>query len=521
MADRLNLDLAWKRVKEDFKQESFYNYPFAERVIDSNLHGWLDLLKGKLQNEDYHPSSSETFDIPKKNWHIRPGGVLLLEDSVVYSALVYDALKPIYKELHWSAKKHRFSNILKSPADSQDWFEFNMRNWNKYTDTILKEAKNSKFVVQFDVSGFFENIEISRLISDLQDIGVSRDTTVLLSKCLRRWSKSGSRGLLQGFSPSQILAEVYLDTIDQQLDNINAKFVRYSDDGYIFTKSKQTAIEVLHMLTRFLRDKGLNLQTSKTGIKENYTLVEQLRVIPNIIETTQKGIRSEVNILAGFELNYLSPTKLRKFFNTVNVKVEIESLRQAFEINIRPYMESFDKTPFHFILHRLASARDDFALSFCLDLFTIRPEETRAVLEHLTTFMETHKKQILDKLVEVLSPKSILLDYQRYLILEWLLERDLCSQELLNVVRDNLNKPDLRVWVRDYILAYLGHFGNRADLETIKSYYNNENNKYSNTTVICALKRMHTNRRNAFYNQVLKDEFLIETAVNWVKSHST
>lgn len=521
IGERLDLDLAWKRVKDDFKQESFYSYPYLESIIDSDCTNWLNSLKESIITDKYRPSSSELFDIPKKDWHIRPGGILLPVDSVVYSALLLDAFKPIYDKLSWSAKRYRFSNILRQTQDNHGWFEFNMNNWTEQRNVTIKYAEDSKFVVKFDISGFFENIEIHRLLSDLNDIGVPNDNIKLLSKCLKRWSNSGRKGLLQGFSPSQILAEVYLDEIDERLENENARFLRYSDDGHIFTRSKGTAIEALHMLTRLLRDKGLNLQTAKTRIVESHELLEEFKVIPDLIESANDKVRSVASELAGYQWNYLWPKQLKRLFDKIGKTVKIDALRQAFDDKICPDVIGFDKTLFHFILHRFAVAGDDYALSFCLDLFTVRPEETKAILEHLDNFIITHEKMIVDKIVEVLSPTSILLDYQRYLIVKLLFEKGTHSRELLQVIRKNLSIRDLKVWVRDYLLAYLGLFGNRGDLDKIKEYYNSGNSVYSNTTVICALKKLQISRRNSFYSEVSGDHGLIKTAVNWVKSQSS
>ena len=95
LAERLDLKLAWKRVKEDLKDQSFIDHPYVIVLIESDLDNWLDALREKIAADEYNPRRSGIIDIPKPNWHLRPGNILTIEDNVIYSALLLDSIEKI------------------------------------------------------------------------------------------------------------------------------------------------------------------------------------------------------------------------------------------------------------------------------------------------------------------------------------------------------------------------------------------------------------------------------------------
>ena len=100
--DKLNLDLAWRRVKGDLQtRRVFVHSPFEVELVEANLNEWLDRLREKIA-AGYQPSSAAVADIPKGNGAVRPAALLTLEDRVVYAALVGAILSSINDGLRWS-----------------------------------------------------------------------------------------------------------------------------------------------------------------------------------------------------------------------------------------------------------------------------------------------------------------------------------------------------------------------------------------------------------------------------------
>lgn len=64
-------------------------------------------------------------------------------------------------------------------------------------------------------------------------------------------------GLMQGGPLSPLLANIYLDELDKELEKRGHRFARYADDLICIWKSRRAAERTLASLTRFVQDKML------------------------------------------------------------------------------------------------------------------------------------------------------------------------------------------------------------------------------------------------------------------------
>jgi hypothetical protein len=141
LADRLNLDLAFKRVKKDIQEQCFISHPYEIELIESDFDVWINTLREKLREKlkrKLNFDKSVIIDIPKKGWHLRPGNILTLEDHVIYSAILLDGIEQIKKHTSWSAKKKRFSFILLEDQSKNEWFEFRLGCWELFRKECLE-----------------------------------------------------------------------------------------------------------------------------------------------------------------------------------------------------------------------------------------------------------------------------------------------------------------------------------------------------------------------------------------------
>ena len=75
-------------------------------------------------------------------------------------------------------------------------------------------------------------------------------------------------GVPQGGPLSPLLANIYLDTLDKELEKRGHTFVRYADDLNIFCKSKASAKQALEHLIPFIEGKlklKVNLEKTKVS----------------------------------------------------------------------------------------------------------------------------------------------------------------------------------------------------------------------------------------------------------------
>jgi len=419
--DRLNYELAWRKIKFDFKDRCFVTFPYMEDLIESDLDNWIDRIRNKIRNNEYHPKITEIIDIPKANWHIRPANVLEIEDMLIYAALILEHIDIYREKLKWSAKTIRYSNVLKENQDGPEWFEYRIRLWNKFRIDSLNLIDNEcNYVLFADLSAFYENINLRTLLYDLEAIGIPSDTIRLLSKCLNNWAHPRGRGIPQGFSVSDILSDIYLNSIDKMLDYQGITHKRWVDDMRIFCENHEDAIQSLQILTRLLRGKGLNLQTAKTWIKQGDEARNKIDGVAEII----KNIQNETCRELADNYNISSPS-MNSFILEEIVKLKKDdtdaiTIKSAFENYFLNTDENkFDKTLFHYILNRLRILNDDAAIDYCIDTISKHPEETSFILDRYFSYFPKYFDYIAQKFCELLKKNLVLYEYQKFLIIRW------------------------------------------------------------------------------------------------------
>jgi len=231
-ADELDLDLAWRKTKRDFGHymNSFVSTPYVIDILDRRQDQWLANLRERLADENdvvetedsqYEPRATRIIDVPKSQYHLRPASVLYIEDAVVYSALMLMLYDDIRESISWSAGSRRFSHILyEDKTEDNRWQTFERDHWQDMEDEKIRLAQEYDYVLETDVSGFYENIDIERAISVIREMTSQTAVAMELWELLDIWAEPRKRGVPQGYGPSDIIAETYLDSIDRRLENI-------------------------------------------------------------------------------------------------------------------------------------------------------------------------------------------------------------------------------------------------------------------------------------------------------------
>jgi CRISPR-associated protein Cas1 len=136
-------------------------------------------------------------------------------------------------------------------------------------------SEGFEYVIESDIDDFFPSIDLERL-DRLLDIYIpAADSRLknLIQKSVRTGYVMGGifherlKGLAQGSPLSPLLANLYLDSFDEQIKSWNVKMVRYADDFVILTKSKEEAEAVLSKTESFLSEIGLKIKKEKTAVR--------------------------------------------------------------------------------------------------------------------------------------------------------------------------------------------------------------------------------------------------------------
>ena len=267
LADLLDLKLAWRRVEADIPDRVFVCHPYEVKLIKLDLEGWLNSLHEHVRNDKYHPNPLVVCDAPKGNGLVRPGGHLSVDDRVIYAACVGACFPEIHQALSWSQGSIDFSYRLSIDSGEIEWLRNQFVGWKDFrVKSLSKIAEGISYVVFADISGYYESIDVSLLISDLKQIRAPIEVVNQLSACLNRWAQVRGRGIPQGHSPSDILGKLYLNSVDRSLQTMDYTHYRYVDDFRIFCHNRVEAKKALVDLTRLLRKRGLSLQSAKSEI---------------------------------------------------------------------------------------------------------------------------------------------------------------------------------------------------------------------------------------------------------------
>lgn len=247
------LTFAWKQVKRNKGSGGIDGETIDSFLVneEENIFNLLDELKGKR----YTPSPVRRVYIPKKNGKRRPLGIPNIKDRIVQQAIV-NVLSPKFEEHIF----HKWSCGYRPNVGVERVMQ--IIQWN------LEQGYN--YIYDADIKGFFDNIPHKRMMGVLKQFVA--DGTVL--DLIWKWMKVGyleegkpfvtKSGTPQGGVISPLLANIYLNELDWDLEKEGIRFVRYADDFLLFAKSKDAITKASEVAKCTLKKLGLEISHEKT-----------------------------------------------------------------------------------------------------------------------------------------------------------------------------------------------------------------------------------------------------------------
>lgn len=514
----------WQRAfvffEHDQKERVFFSHPLEPILRKGAKDEWLATLARQVESATYVPSHAKILDTPKPKWHSRPGALLSCADQVVYHYIGLKCLELIRPRLRALEGTVRFSNIL--AKNNRSWFARTFSGWKRFSEATATLLPNAEFIVETDVAGYYENIDIGRLIRELSAEGVDPFTIALMEKCLNKWAYPRGRGLLQGFSPSDLLAEYYMDAIDRHLKGAGLAHVRYMDDMRIATINERDARIAQLKLTAFLRDRGLNLQTSKTVILPKSAAMEHQRRLETILSRVAVEVATELTSIGVPDPNVSMSqlqSRIRNVLKTSPSKPAIEVLERTFGDFVSGALGEWDKTILHYLLHRLSESGSLVALDFAVQLLSEHPEETLDGLRYVASSPPGERRdEAVTRIAQLVRDNLLLFDYQVYQIFRWAYDSSIQSSALAEAARSTLRQARHYPPMRYHAIAFLGRHAEMTDWEELETIYRNSTDPLERATVVGAFKDAPAALRGKFLGRARGDGELIDLAVAWATS---
>ena len=225
-----------------------------------------------INNGQYPPKPRTLRNVPKKGLPVRYSLETDYYDRFIYQAIC-TFLMPFYDPtLSHRALSHRYSTTNKRYL-----FENRIERWLTFEGITYTYKKSRKYLLITDISNYYENITTEDIIDQLLELLPKiqantaekhqiRNAISLLEQCLAKWSYSDRFGLPQNRDPSSFLANVLLRKIDNDMTCLGYDYYRYVDDIRVICTSESQARKAIQDLIGLLRDRGLNVNSSKTKI---------------------------------------------------------------------------------------------------------------------------------------------------------------------------------------------------------------------------------------------------------------
>jgi RNA-directed DNA polymerase len=206
------------------------------------IHG--EVIKKRLLEGSYKPSAAKRRDIPKPSGGTRPLSIPNVQDRFVQHLLL-GVLQSIF-EARFSASSFGFRPGRSAPDAV------------KAAQSYAKEGFTH--VVDMDITKFFDKVNHDILMSKIGTVIGDKVVMKLIGKFLRAGvvmpdglAVSSEEGTPQGGPLSPLLANIYLDALDKELEKRGLRFARYADDCNIYVGSQAAAERVLSSLTSWIK----------------------------------------------------------------------------------------------------------------------------------------------------------------------------------------------------------------------------------------------------------------------------
>lgn len=256
---------------------------------------------------------------------------------------------------------------------------------------MLGVAKNSEaYVLSGDLSSFFLTVNLSRLRTELLDIGGDSAVVGDLHDPLVAWEEQGVRGLPQGLPPSGPLANIYLLQLDEILGPGAADYWRYSDDFLALTDSFGSARLLLDALEREPYERGMSLGAGKTSIRRAETVLSELATFEDKLDEALASLIADVGGDYGPSTSDIDDAKL-------------EFLKHAFDDAIEELHEdSYPRRELIASFLGFAGGRDGYAVTQVPYVVQRMPGLTSECMQYLTKLRAPDRPAVIEALAEII-----------------------------------------------------------------------------------------------------------------------
>jgi len=224
--------------------------------LEGHVKQHWEKIRDKLLRGGWAPTPVRRVEIPKASGGVRRLGIPTVVDRFIQQLLL-QVLEPIF-DTRFSESSHGF-RPGRSAHDA-------VRAAQGYT----KAGKD--WVVDIDIAAFFDHVNHDILMRRIAEVIRDKRVLRLIGKYLRAGAMiegvrvRSDKGTPQGGPLSPLLANIYLDPLDRELERRGHSFSRYADDCNIYVGSEASARRVAETIVGWIESNlKLKINTDKSG----------------------------------------------------------------------------------------------------------------------------------------------------------------------------------------------------------------------------------------------------------------
>ena len=214
-------------------------------------------LADRLRRGKYRAGPYRQIEIAKKKGGARRLLIPSIEDRIVHTALAQvltPVLEPQFEDSSYAYRPGR--SVQQAVAAIVRWRKAGF--WH---------------VIEADIVGFFDNVKHDLLLGKLDKALAGQrgadeivDLVALILEHQALQTGIIGRGVAQGSPLSPLLANLYLDALDEELDERGVRLIRFADDFVVLCKKRKDAEHALQEVTAILAEHGLEMHAKGTRI---------------------------------------------------------------------------------------------------------------------------------------------------------------------------------------------------------------------------------------------------------------
>ena len=286
--ERDNLNRAYKRVKAN------KGAPGIDGMTVEDALAWLrehrEELLDQIRNGKYKPQPVRRKEIPKPDGGIRKLGIPTVVDRIIQQAIAQQ-LTPIYEPLFSDGSYGYRPRIIQQaiaqqltpiyePLFSDGSYGYRPGRSAQMAIQKVKEYAEQGYTtaVLIDLSKYFDTLNHDLLMNMVRE--EVHDKRVI--ELIKRFLKSGvmenglhiktEEGSPQGGPLSPLLANIYLNKFDHEMESRGVHVIRYADDIVVLARTPRAGERLLESSRRYLEGKlKLKMNMEKSRVVSVYS----------------------------------------------------------------------------------------------------------------------------------------------------------------------------------------------------------------------------------------------------------